>query len=107
MRVPPISIFTSDGDPLRSDDVRVLTLLLTEGPMKQIDIGRALSLTRSTVTRLADKLTRLGYTERSLSADDRRVRLLRLTVEGQHIGRRLQSHTRHNSRARRRRHIPA
>ena len=52
-------------------------------PMSQVADG--LLNRASDATRLADRLTGLGYLERSASADDRRVVLVRVTASGRKV----------------------
>lgn len=93
MSPPQLSVFASDGKPLRRDDVNVLTMLLPTGPVEMREIGRSLGLGTRAVTKLADKLERLGYVKRSLSKTDKRVRLLHLTAKGNVVRDRLLVHT--------------
>jgi DNA-binding MarR family transcriptional regulator len=55
------------------------------GEMDQTSLGRMLVVNRSNVTGLVDRLEQAGLVSRSLDPSDRRVRLLRLTVEGRRV----------------------
>jgi DNA-binding MarR family transcriptional regulator len=56
-------------------------------PRSQRDLANRLELDASSVTDIADQLEARGLIERQVDPDDRRVRLLRLTGEGQTLRR--------------------
>ena len=66
----------------------VLILLLAQsedGIMSQSDLGRMLTVNRSNVTGLIDRLEKLGFVARILDDGDRRVNRVALTAEGRKI----------------------
>lgn len=60
----------------------ILAALKKNNEMTMGDLGNEVHVTKSNVTLLIDKLEKLGYVERLLSKNDRRVSLIRLTLEG-------------------------
>ena len=53
--------------------------ILQGGPRSMTQLGEELSISVSAVTQIADRLERSGLVERVTEADDRRMKLLRLT----------------------------
>ena len=71
----------------------VLILLLVQtkdGAMSQSDLGRMLTVNRSNVTGLVDRLEKLGMVERVLDNGDRRVNRVALTPKGREIAQKAQ-----------------
>ena len=72
-------------------NVLILLYAQTEdGAMSQSDLGRLLTVNRSNMTGLVDRLQKLGLAKRILDQDDRRVNRVALTVEGREIARKAQ-----------------
>jgi DNA-binding MarR family transcriptional regulator len=55
---------------------------LQAGPQSMQDLARLIERDNSTVTALADKLEKLGYIRRSVSAHDTRSNIMSLTAKG-------------------------
>jgi DNA-binding MarR family transcriptional regulator len=75
----PNPIFDSG---LTMQQLRVLILLATEGPLAHGDLARALGVGLATVTGLVDRLVTRRLVERVEDATDRRIRRARLTADG-------------------------
>lgn len=56
---------------------------LSSGPLTMQELARLIERDTSTVTALADKLEKLGYTRRVLSPEDGRSYIISLTAKGQ------------------------
>jgi len=63
-------------------DFMVLEALLHKGPLTISAIGEKVLLASASMTSAIDRLEERGLVHRSLSAEDRRVRLVALTCEG-------------------------
>jgi len=63
-------------------DFMVLEVLLHKGPLTISAIGEKVLLASASMTSAIDRLEERGLVHRSLSAEDRRVRLVDLTCEG-------------------------
>jgi MarR family 2-MHQ and catechol resistance regulon transcriptional repressor len=63
-------------------DFMVLEALLHKGPLTISAIGEKVLLASASMTSAIDRLEERGLVHRSLSAEDRRVRLVGLTCEG-------------------------
>lgn len=63
-------------------DFGILEILLNKGPLPINDIGRKLSLTSGAITTAVDRLEKRKLVERTLSATDRRARIVNLTKAG-------------------------
>jgi MarR family transcriptional regulator, 2-MHQ and catechol-resistance regulon repressor len=63
-------------------DFMILEALLHKGPMTISAIGDKVLLASASMTSAIDRLEQRGLVHRSLSAEDRRVRLVALTCEG-------------------------
>jgi MarR family 2-MHQ and catechol resistance regulon transcriptional repressor len=63
-------------------DFMILEALLHKGPMTISAIGEKVLLASASMTSAIDRLEQRGLVHRSLSAEDRRVRLVDLTCEG-------------------------
>lgn len=78
-------VFPSEMDPTLGElplaQLRVCTLLQSE-PRTISALSEELGISVSAVTQVADRLEHAGLVERLCEADDRRVRVLRLTGEG-------------------------
>lgn len=59
-----------------------LCTILQGGPRSMTLLGEELAISVSAVTQIADRLERTGLVERVAEADDRRMKLLRLTESG-------------------------
>lgn len=65
--------------------MRTCSYLLTAGPCPITEIADELGVTVSAATQIADRLEKTGLVQRECKADDRRVKLLSLTEEGQKL----------------------
>jgi DNA-binding MarR family transcriptional regulator len=63
----------------------VLELAEMERPVRAIDVGKALALPPSTITRAADRLETRGWARRLRNPDEAKAVYLELTDEGRHI----------------------
>ncbi len=63
-------------------DFMVLEALLHKGPLTISAIGEKVALASASMTSAIDRLEERGLVHRSLTAEDRRVRLVGLTCEG-------------------------
>lgn len=63
-------------------DFMILEALLHKGPLTISAIGEKVQLASASMTSAIDRLEERGLVHRSLSAEDRRVRLVGLTCEG-------------------------
>jgi DNA-binding MarR family transcriptional regulator len=77
----------------------LVVLLATRGPLRLTELGAALELDKSTVSRQVDSIVRLGLAERSPDPSDARARLIRLTTDGRARAGRLQEEQLGNWRA--------
>lgn len=68
-------IATSHGD--------ILSQLYRKKEMNMTELAQCIGRDKSTLTVLVRKLENLGYVERTISAEDQRVRLLRLTPKAE------------------------
>jgi DNA-binding MarR family transcriptional regulator len=66
-----------------------LITLLHGGPTRMGDMASTMACDASYITAVADRLEELGYTERRPAADDRRVKELALTSNGEQVAARL------------------
>jgi DNA-binding MarR family transcriptional regulator len=75
---------TPCGVPVPVSEAHALSALADAGPggLSQADLGRALSLTKSTVSRLVDQLVDRGWAARRASDADGRVRTVALSPAG-------------------------
>ncbi|MHA6793393.1 MarR family winged helix-turn-helix transcriptional regulator [Pseudonocardia bannensis] len=67
---------------LTMQQLRVLMLLSTDGPLAQGDLAQGLHVGLATVTGLIDRLVARGLVERTEDPRDRRIRLARLAPDG-------------------------
>jgi DNA-binding MarR family transcriptional regulator len=61
---------------------RMLSALLRNGPISQVELGRRMGLEKSWISRAVDKLVEQGWVERSQNEQDRRAFDLELTPQG-------------------------
>lgn len=66
-------------------DFMILEALLHKGPLTISAIGEKVALASASMTSAIDRLEERGLVHRSLSAEDRRVRLVGLTGEGREL----------------------
>lgn len=78
-------MFTLRGDAVTELPLAQLRVcaILYEEPRSMSALSRALGITLSAMTQLADRLERVGLVERVAEGSDRRVRRLRLTGRGE------------------------
>lgn len=70
---------------LSLSELYALSILAEEAPLSQQDLGAALALEKSSVSRLVQQLEQRGWMLRDRDPNDNRLRLLRLSAEGQRI----------------------
>ena len=63
------------GWSLSLSEIYALNILAEQAPISQQELGAALLLEKSTVTRLAQQLERRGWVERTRDRDDNRLRM--------------------------------
>jgi DNA-binding MarR family transcriptional regulator len=82
-----VGIFAEEGGEfdLTTTQHGVLTALRTFPALDQISLGRLLGLDRSTIGTVVKRLEARGLIRRGISKDDRRRRILDLTVEGERL----------------------
>lgn len=80
------------GWSLSLSEIYALSILEERAPLSQQDLGTALALEKSSVSRLVQQLEQRGWVMRERDVRDSRLRLLRLTNEGAQIAERLQQH---------------
>lgn len=78
------------GWSLSLSEIYALGILMERAPLSQQDLGIALALEKSSVSRLVQQLQQRGWVLREHDARDSRLRLLRLTEEGMRIAEQLQ-----------------
>jgi DNA-binding MarR family transcriptional regulator len=78
------------GSSLSLSEIYALSILAERAPLSQQELGIALSLEKSSVTRLVQQLEQRGWVLRTRTERDNRVRLLRLSEEGTRIAMHLQ-----------------
>ena len=76
-------IRTPCGQLMSVSEAHSLTLLSEQPQIAQHDLGAALQLDKSSVSRLVDGLVRRGWLERAANPDDGRSRCLSLTQAGE------------------------
>ena len=72
---------TAEG--LCLSDFMALEVLLHKGPMTMSAIGEKILLANASMTSAIDRLEKLGFVTRNESKEDRRIRIVELTTEGQ------------------------
>jgi len=80
------------GWSLSLSEIYALGILAERAPLSQQELGDALALEKSSVSRLVQQMEQRGWVTRERDARDSRLRLLRLTDEGMQIAGRLQRH---------------
>jgi len=80
------------GWSLSLSEIYALDFLAERAPLSQQELGAALSLEKSSVSRLVQQLEQQGWVVRERDARDSRLRLLRLTEAGAQIAEHLQRH---------------
>jgi DNA-binding MarR family transcriptional regulator len=78
------------GRSLSLSEVYALSLLAERAPLSQQELGAALGLEKSSVSRLAQQLAQKGWIQRERDARDSRLRMLRLTDTGAQLAEDLQ-----------------
>ena len=80
------------GWSLSLSEIYALDCLAERAPLSQQELGAALSLEKSSVSRLVQQLEQQGWVRRERDARDNRLRLLRLTEAGEQTAEHLQQH---------------
>jgi DNA-binding MarR family transcriptional regulator len=80
------------GWALSLSELYALSSLAERAPLSQQELGAALGLEKSSVSRLVQQLEERGWVRRERDARDSRLRLLRLTEEGARTADHLQQH---------------
>lgn len=80
------------GWSLTLSEVYALSALAEQAPLSQAELGAALLLEKSSVSRLVAQLEQRGWVTRERDARDSRLRLLRLSEQGAAINAQLQRH---------------
>lgn len=80
------------GWSLSLSEIYALSILAERAPLSQQDLGAALALEKSSVSRLVQQLEQRGWVWRDRDARDSRLRLLRLTDEGARTAEELHRH---------------
>ena len=90
---------TPCGQPVSVSHAHALMVLLETarngGPLTQRDLGQALGIDKSNVTRLCRRMESAGHLVQSRSNDDGRARLLSLTPAGKRLARSVERSSRH------------
>jgi DNA-binding MarR family transcriptional regulator len=73
---------TPCGARVSVSEAHALTVLAEAGAISQVELGKHLGLTKSTVSRLVDQLTERGWATRHPGDNDARQRLVELTSQG-------------------------
>ena len=80
------------GWALSLSEIYALNILAKRAPISQQELGAALLLEKSSVTRLVQQLEQRGWLLRERDPGDNRLRLLRLTEEGARVTEHIQQH---------------
>ena len=80
------------GWSLSLSEIYALGILAERAPLSQQELGDALALEKSSVSRLVQQMEQRGWVTRERDARDSRLRLLRLTDEGMQVAKHLQRH---------------
>lgn len=80
------------GWALSLSDIYALNILAERAPLSQQDLGAALKLEKSSVTRLVQQLEQRGWVLRERDPRDSRLRLLRLTELGAQMTAKMHQH---------------
>jgi MarR family 2-MHQ and catechol resistance regulon transcriptional repressor len=71
--------------PVKFNTLMLIRHVGREAGISQNDIGHHLIVSPSNITRLVDRLIADGYTRRTISAEDRRIKLIKITKKGSAI----------------------
>jgi DNA-binding MarR family transcriptional regulator len=82
------------GWSLSLSEIYALGILAERAPLSQQDLGDALALEKSSVSRLVQQMERKGWITRGRDEHDARLRLLSLTAAGAELAARLDEHMR-------------
>jgi MarR family 2-MHQ and catechol resistance regulon transcriptional repressor len=74
-----------EGTGLGNSDFRVLEVLLHKGPLPVNTIGPIVNLTPGSISIAVERLVEKGLVSRVESAEDRRVRMVALTLAGNNL----------------------
>jgi DNA-binding MarR family transcriptional regulator len=77
--------YTEDGQPVSMSVACLLAELRADGPLRQCELGRRLSLERGNVSHAVAQLVRRGWLRRQLAATDRRGVMVGLTEQGARV----------------------
>lgn len=80
------------GWSLSLSEIYALSILEERGPLSQQELGVALSLEKSSISRLVEQLEQRGWVSRERHARDNRLRLLRLTEQGAAVTEAMHTH---------------
>jgi len=80
------------GWSLSLSEIYALNVLTERAPISQQELGAALLLEKSSVTRLVQQLEQRGWLLRERAPADNRLRLLRLTEEGARVTEEIHQH---------------
>ena len=80
------------GWSLSLSEIYALNILAEQAPLSQQDLGAALLLEKSSVTRLVQQLEKRGWVARERDSRDNRLRMLRLTEQGQQMTEQMHQH---------------
>lgn len=80
------------GWSLSLSEIYALNILAVRAPVSQQELGAALLLEKSSVTRLVQQLEQRGWLLRERDPGDNRLRLLRLTEEGARVTEEIHQH---------------
>jgi DNA-binding MarR family transcriptional regulator len=79
---------TPCGKPMATSHAHALMVLLAAGrPLRQNELGEALCIDKSNVTRLCAQMQERGHVTQTHAPDDRRGRVVALTSQGARVGR--------------------
>lgn len=80
------------GWSLSLSEIYALSILAERAPLSQQDLGVALTLEKSSISRLVQQLEQRGWVLRERDPRDSRLRLLRLSEQGAKIAEQIQRH---------------
>jgi DNA-binding MarR family transcriptional regulator len=72
--------FREDG--LITPQFGIISLLISSGPLSQVDIGQTMTVDKATMVKLIDRLEALNLVRRTPHPEDRRIRMVGLTHHG-------------------------
>lgn len=73
------------GTGLSTQELTILRLLHSSGPMNQQELGTACNLDKTTITELIDSLQDANFVRREVNASDRRAKQIVLTAAGKRV----------------------